>query len=90
MDGGYLRARRGPWAPALLQAVDATPKGYLSFSKVAIAHSRFPRRTLLGSSVNKSGPEHVLYVVQAGPNRCTQRSYDPTLLSTLGPGLRTC
>ena len=29
--------------------------------------------------MNKSGPEHVLYVVQAGPNSYTQRSYGPTL-----------
>src|SRR5215216_1312023 len=33
----------------------------------------------LGDSVNKSGPEHVLYVVQAGPNSSTQRSCGPTL-----------
>jgi hypothetical protein len=38
--------------------------------------------------VNKSGPEHVLYVVQAGPNSYTRRSYGSILKSTLGPGLR--
>ena len=44
----------------------------------------FPRIELLGSPVNKSGPEHVLYVVQDGPNSYTQRSYGLTLSTRTG------
>src|SRR5829696_1389103 len=64
---------------------DAVPRpGVTPFSYPRIGAPRL----LTASSVNKSGPEHVLYVVQAGPNSYTQRSYGPTLFSTLGPGLR--
>jgi hypothetical protein len=51
----------------------------ISFRERREAATEFPGIRLLGSSVNKSGPEHVLYVVQAGPNSSTQRSYGPTL-----------
>ena len=51
------------------------------FPRTLYAGSLVSENTLLlGSWVNKAGPEHVLYVVQAGPNSYTRRSYGLTLI----------